>query len=273
MKESNVTHGSKEQVIQRLREQAALGAPGGGTQGDCVTIEGSAPPSPADPGGQAEGLERPKAEEQAEEFQTLKEEVDWSEDEPQEPKKRRKIRRSGKMLKKAEKDAAKKATEEAKKKAKEEADKELPKAELAHSAATDLQAEWDSGNEDSEGEYASLSSTECHDPEPTFLKPTAKQKAVRPKPTAKTSSRLRLKSVQKNPIRLRSAVRLRSVTKGIRPDRHPFVKLINLKGKVGPRYSRPVSHQPTTTRRPGCIDSETGIEHRLSDSGRWLPVL
>ena len=103
MKESNVTHGSKEQVIQRLREQAALGAPGGGTQGDCVTIEGSAPPSPADPGGQAEGLERPKAEEQAEEFQTLKEEVDWSEDEPQEPKKRRKIRRSGKMLKKRQK--------------------------------------------------------------------------------------------------------------------------------------------------------------------------
>ena len=103
MKESNVTHGSKEQVIQRLREQEALGAPGGGTQGDCVTIEGLAPPSPADRSGQAEGLERPKAEEQAEEFQIPKEEVDWSEDEPQEPKKRRKIRRSGKRQKKAEK--------------------------------------------------------------------------------------------------------------------------------------------------------------------------
>ena len=96
MKESNVTHGSKEQVIQRLREQAALGAPGGGTQGDCVTIEGLAPSSPADPSGQAEGLERPKAEEQEAELQIPKEEVDWSEDEPQEPKKGRKIRRSEK---------------------------------------------------------------------------------------------------------------------------------------------------------------------------------
>ena len=178
-----------------------------------------------------------------------------------------------KRRRKAGKQAAEKAKAEAKKEEKEEANKELPKAEPAHEEARDLQAEWDSGNTDSEGEYASLSSTECNDPEPTFLKPTAKQKAVRPKPTAKTSSRLRLKSVQRNPIRLRSAVRLRSVAKGIRPERHPFVKLINLKGKVGPRYSRPVSHQPTTTRRPGCIDSETGIEHRLSDSGRWLPVL
>ncbi len=64
-------------MIQRLREQeAALGAPGGGTQGDCVTIEGLAPPSPADPGGQAEGLERPKAETKTEEVQIPKEEVD-----------------------------------------------------------------------------------------------------------------------------------------------------------------------------------------------------
>ena len=53
-------------MIQRLREQSALGAPGGGTQGDLVTIEGLAPQSPADQGGQAEGLERLKADEQAE---------------------------------------------------------------------------------------------------------------------------------------------------------------------------------------------------------------
>ena len=117
MKESNVTHGSEEQVIQRLREQAALGAPGGGTQGDLVTIEGLAPPSPADPGGQAEGLERPKAEDQAEEFQTPKEEVDWSEEKPEdtsekeiEPKKRRKIksqkRRKEKRKKKPLRDTA-----------------------------------------------------------------------------------------------------------------------------------------------------------------------
>ena len=103
LKESDVTHGSKEQVIQRLREQAALGAPGGGTKGDCVTIEGLAPQSPADPGGQAEGLERPKAEEQAEEVQIPEEEVDWSEDKPQEPKKRRKIRRALKRQKRRRK--------------------------------------------------------------------------------------------------------------------------------------------------------------------------
>ena len=174
MKESNVTHGSKEQVIQRLREQAALGAPGGGTQGDCVTIEGLAPQSPADPGGQAEGLERPKAEEQAEvqaeELQVPKEEVDWSEDEPQEPKKRRKIRRSEKRRKKAEKQAARKAKAEAKKREKEEADEELPKAEPSQEEAIDLQAIWDQGNTDSEGEYASLSSTECNDPEQSRLR-------------------------------------------------------------------------------------------------------
>ena len=85
-------------------------------------------------------------------------------------------------------------------------------------------------------------------------------------PTSKTKP-ICLKSVERNPIRLRS------VTIGIRPERHPFKRLINLRGKSGPRYSRPVQHQPTTTRRPGCIDEKTGIEHRLSDTGRWIPVL
>ena len=85
-------------MIQRLREQeAALGAPGGGTQGDCVTIEGLAPPSPADPGGQAEGLERPKAEE----VQIPEEDVDWTEDKPaqeeaQDKKSRKKAKKGGK---------------------------------------------------------------------------------------------------------------------------------------------------------------------------------
>ena len=46
-----------------------------------------------------------------------------------------------------------------------------------------------------------------------------------------------LKSVERNPIRLRSVIR------------------------------------PTTTRRQSCIDEKTGIEHRVSDTGRWLPVL
>ncbi len=80
-----------------------MGAPGGGTQGDLVTIEGLAPPSPADPGSQAEGLERLKAEEPAEEVQIPEEEVDWSEDKPEEPKKKRKVRRAVKRQKKAEK--------------------------------------------------------------------------------------------------------------------------------------------------------------------------
>ncbi len=94
-------------MIQRLREQeAALGAPGGGTQGDCVTLLGLAPQSPADPRGQAEGLERPKAEKPAEEVQIPEKKVDWSEDKPQEPKKRRKIRRALKRQRKAEKEAA-----------------------------------------------------------------------------------------------------------------------------------------------------------------------
>ena len=54
-----------------------------GTQGDCVTIEGLAPPSPADPGGQAEGLERPKAETKTEEVQIPEEEVDRTENKPE----------------------------------------------------------------------------------------------------------------------------------------------------------------------------------------------
>ena len=273
-------------MIQRLREEAAVGAPGGGTQGDLVTIEGLAPPSPADPGGQAEGLERPKAEEPAEEVQIPEEEVDWTEEKPEEPKKRRKIRRAEKRQRKAEKEAARKAKQEAKKKAKEEAKKELQESEPVHSTAADLQAAWESGNEESEGEFSFLSSTSCNispekgeaeeeaEPirlksvakEPIRLKPTAKYKTVLLNATAKTKP-ICLKSVERNPIRLRS------VTKGVRPDRHPFKRLINLEGKKGPRYSRPVQHQPTTTRRPGCIDAETGIEHRLSDTGRWLPVL
>ena len=100
-------------MIQRLREQKALGAPSGGTQGDCVTIEGLAPPSPADPGGQAEGLERPKTEE----VQPPEEEVDRTENKPEdtsekepEPKKRhRRIRRAVKRQQKAERKAARKA--------------------------------------------------------------------------------------------------------------------------------------------------------------------
>ena len=164
-----------------------MGAPGGGTQGDFVTIEGLAPQSPADPRGQAEGLERPKAEEPAEEVQIPEEEVDWSEDKPEEPKKRRQVRRAVKRQKKAENEAARKAKKEAKRKATEEAKKELQESEPAQSAAVDLQQAWESGNEDSEGEYASLSSTSCQqDPEPIFLRPTAKQKTVRLKPTAKT---------------------------------------------------------------------------------------
>ena len=71
-------------MIQRLRGQAEVGAPGGCTQGDLVTIEGLAPPSPADPVGQAEGLERPKAEEeQTEEVQTPEGEVDRTENKPE----------------------------------------------------------------------------------------------------------------------------------------------------------------------------------------------
>ena len=64
-----------------------------------------------------------------------------------------------------------------------------------------------------------------------------------------------------------------SVQRGIRPDRHPFRKLVDLEGKEGPKYSRPVQHQPTTTRRPGLVDADTGIEHRLTEAGHWLPVL
>ncbi len=83
---------------------------------------------------------------------------------------------------------------------------ELPKAECASGSTgskgelgeeidfdkVDLQLLWARHNTDSEGEYESLSSTECNDPEPIVLKQTAKQKAVRPKPTAKPSSRRKL---------------------------------------------------------------------------------
>ena len=220
-----------------------MGAPSGGTQGDCVTIEGLAPPSPADPGGQAEGLERPKAKTKAEKVQTPEEEVNRTENKPEdnsekesEPKKRhRRIRRKTKRQqiadRRAAREAAKKAKKEAKRKAKEEAKKELPKAEVPEeglpqeqekaeipeaecasgSTARDLQAERDSGNEDSEGEYESLSSTECHDPEPIliepiFLKPTSKRKAICLKPTSKARA-ICLKSVERNPIRLQSVRR------------------------------------------------------------------
>ena len=264
-----------------------------------------------------------------------KEEVDWSEDEPEEPEQRQ--RRIQKEERKAERKAAKRARKEERRRAKEEAGEELPeseppesnppgeglpkaevpqeelpqaepseeglpktetkaelpKAECASGSTgskgelgkdidfdkVDLQLLWAKHNTDSEGEYESLSSTECNDPEPIVLKPTAKQKAVRPKPTAKPSSRrkltktVRLKSVRSHPLRLRSAIRLKSVQRGIRPDRHPFRKLVDLEGKEGPKYSRPVQHQPTTTRRPVLVDAETGIEHRLTEAGYWLPVL
>ena len=254
-------------MIQSLREQAAVGAPGGCTQGDLVTIEGLAPPSPADPGGQAEGLERPKAEE----VLIPKEEVDWTEDKPEEPKKRRKIKRSEKKQRKAEKEAARrysiwKQVRKEAKKAKKEANKKLQKSEPDPSTAIGLEAAWESGNEESEGKFSFLSSTSCNlspekgeeeeegepirlksvakepirlksvEKEPILLRPTAKHKTVRLKPTSKKKS-ICLKSVERDPIRLRSVIR------------------------------------PTTTRRQSCIDEKTGIEHRLSDTGRWLPVL
>ena len=61
--------------------------------------------------------------------------------------------------------------------------------------------------------------------------------------------------------------------RGVRPDRLPFEKLVNLEGRAGPKYKDPVQHQPTTTKRPGLIDADTGIEHRLTKRGYWLPVL
>ena len=58
-----------------------------------------------------------------------------------------------------------------------------------------------------------------------------------------------------------------------KPENTPFRAERDVRGLKGPQYTRPVHHQPVTTKRPGCIDEETGIEHRLSHSGRWLPVL
>ena len=69
-------------------------------------------------------------------------------------------------------------------KAQEEAEKDLPKAECAPGSTgskeepeekvdfdqADLRSLWDQQNTDSEGEYESLSSTECNDPEPIILK-------------------------------------------------------------------------------------------------------
>ena len=92
---------------------------------------------------------------------------------------------------------------------------------------------------DSEGKFSSLSSTSCNlSPEPIFLKPTAKRKAVRLKPTSKAKA-VQLKAAERNPIRLQSV------------KRHP----IRLRSVV-----RPTS-------------KKTQVEHRLSDTGRWLPVL
>ena len=76
--------------------------------------------------------------------------------------------------------------------------------------------------------------------------------------------------MKRHPLRLRSAIRLKSVQRKAVPV---FEKLVDLEGKAGPKYSRPVQHQPTTTKRPGLVDSETGIEHRLTEAGYWLPVL
>ena len=110
-------------MIQRLRERAEVGAPGGCAQGDLVTVEGLAQPSPADPAGQVEGREMPKAEEQAGEVQIPEEEVDWTKDKPEEPKKRRKIRRAVKRQRKAEKETARKA----KKRGQQKRQKQKPK--------------------------------------------------------------------------------------------------------------------------------------------------
>ena len=77
-----------------------------------------------------------------------------------------------------------KAKREEKRKAQEEAEKELPKAECAQGSTgskeepeekidfdkADLRSLWAKHNTDSEGEYESLSLTECNDPEPIILK-------------------------------------------------------------------------------------------------------
>ena len=95
-------------MIQRLREQNRVGCAIGQHPGDCVTIEGLAPSSPADQTGQAEGLLRPKSEEsetedseaepaeeqaevQAENLQVPKEEVDWSGNEPEEAEEKQRL--------------------------------------------------------------------------------------------------------------------------------------------------------------------------------------
>ena len=113
-------------MIQRLRESNGFGCAQGQHPGDCVTIEGLAPSSPADQTGQAEGPVRPKSEEsktedseaepaeeqaevQAENLQVPKEEVDWSGNEPEEAEERQK-----RIQKKLFRSTGRRATEEAK---------------------------------------------------------------------------------------------------------------------------------------------------------------
>ena len=169
----------------------------------------------------------------------------------------------------------------------------------------DLNELWKTGNFDSEGEYESFSSdsegyfeaesSAESDVDPVFLPLSAKIKAkprlqatskknpktVKKAATSESTSQIRRaiqrlpESVKRHPLKLRSrsSLRLLAVTRGVRPEWRPFEKLRDLKGEVGPRYSGSVYHQPTTTKRPGLIDAETGIEHRLTKRGYWLPVL
>ena len=115
--------------------------------GDCVTIEGFAPSSPADQTGQAEGLLRPKSEEsetedseaepaeeqaevQAENLQVPKEEVDWSGNEPEEAEERQqRIQKKLKKQRKAARRAAHYERKEARRRKREEAKAELQESD------------------------------------------------------------------------------------------------------------------------------------------------
>ncbi len=141
---------------------------------------------------------------------------------------------------------------------KEEAGKSIPKLKCAKSGTSskeeprEKKEEEEAEESDSEGEYESFGS----DPE----------KTIKEKSTAESTSQIR-REIQT------TASRPRSVPRGVRPGRHPFEKLRDLRGKEGPKYKDPVHHQPTTSERPSLIDAETGIEHRLTKAGYWLPVL
>ena len=152
-------------------------------------------------------------------------------------------------------------------KEKEEAEKNLQESECAQGSTGSRREPVEKAKEEAEKD---LPKTECAQGSTSSKEEPRKEK--KEEEEEEEEEKVDYDTVDLNKLR-------ETVQRGVRPDRLPFEKLVDLEGRAGPKRSGSVYHQPTTTKRPGLIDTEQekhdrsqpNINKRLNEKQKPLP--